>query len=145
MKTVLFLCTGNHYRSRFAEILFNWHAEKRELLWRATSRGLALVPHNFGPISRFTIERLTHLGIPLGDQRSPMDVTQEDLDAALHVVAVKEAEHLPLLLRRFPAVVERVEFWHVHDVDCAKPDEAMPDLEREVLGLIERLVGGKIG
>ena len=26
MKTVLFLCTGNYYRSRFAEIFFNWHA-----------------------------------------------------------------------------------------------------------------------
>ena len=27
IKRVLFLCTGNYYRSRFAEIFFNWHAE----------------------------------------------------------------------------------------------------------------------
>ena len=41
-KTVLFLCTGNFYRSRFAEILFNSVAGKMGLAWQASSRGLAL-------------------------------------------------------------------------------------------------------
>ncbi len=41
-KTVLFLCTGNYYRSRFAEALFNSVAGKMGLPWRASSRGLAL-------------------------------------------------------------------------------------------------------
>jgi len=36
--TVLFLCTGNYYRSRFAEILFNAVAAKEGLGWRADSR-----------------------------------------------------------------------------------------------------------
>jgi hypothetical protein len=40
-KTVLFLCTGNYYRSRFAEALFNSVAGKMGLPWRASSRGLA--------------------------------------------------------------------------------------------------------
>ena len=39
---VLLLCTGNYYRSRFAEILFNSVVAKMGLLWRASSRGLAL-------------------------------------------------------------------------------------------------------
>ena len=42
MKTVLFLCTGNYYRSRFAEELFNHQAERADLDWIAQSRGLAL-------------------------------------------------------------------------------------------------------
>jgi protein-tyrosine-phosphatase len=42
-KTVLFLCTGNYYRSRFAEVLFNSVAGKLGLSWVASSRGLALV------------------------------------------------------------------------------------------------------
>ena len=41
-KAVLFLCTGNYYRSRFAEVLFNSVAGKLGLPWRASSRGLAL-------------------------------------------------------------------------------------------------------
>jgi protein-tyrosine phosphatase len=42
VKTILFLCTGNYYRSRFAEELFNHHAERAGLYWVAQSRGLAL-------------------------------------------------------------------------------------------------------
>ena len=33
-RTVLFLCTGNYYRSRFAEIIFNSVAGKMGLPWR---------------------------------------------------------------------------------------------------------------
>ena len=36
-KTVLFLCTGNYYRSRFAEILFNSVAGRMGLPWKASS------------------------------------------------------------------------------------------------------------
>ena len=41
-KTILFLCTGNYYRSRFAEVLFNSLADRMGMPWRASSRGLAL-------------------------------------------------------------------------------------------------------
>jgi protein-tyrosine-phosphatase len=41
-KIILFLCTGNYYRSRFAEVLFNSVAGKMGLSWHASSRGLAL-------------------------------------------------------------------------------------------------------
>ena len=140
MKSILFLCTGNYYRSRFAEIFFNHHARRRGMPWRASSRGLALNPFNAGPISRYTIERLAKHGISVeAYQRLPLDVTYDDFDAAVHVVAVKEDEHRPLIRSRFPTILDRVEFWHVHDVDCAGPDVAMPHLEREVTGLMERL------
>ena len=39
-KLLLFVCTGNFYRSRHAEALFNWHAERHGLAARAFSRGL---------------------------------------------------------------------------------------------------------
>ncbi len=65
-RTVLFLCTGNYYRSRHAEAVFNHHAAAAGLGWRATSRGLALErgANNVGPLARATIDRLTALSIP---------------------------------------------------------------------------------
>ncbi len=140
MKTVLFLCSGNYYRSRFAEIFFNWQARQRGLTWKAESRGLAIDPRNPGSLSHHTMDRLRVLGIPLeGYHRPPRAVGDHDFEAADHVIAVKGAEHRPLIERDFPARLTRVEFWEVHDLDCASPDEAIPELELAVIGLIGRL------
>ena len=140
MNQVLFLCTGNYYRSRFAEIFFNWHAERRRISWRATSRGLMLVAENAGPLSCHPIARLTALGIPLdAQQRLPLAATTEDFHTARHIIAVKKAEHHRLIEAHFPTWLERVEFWDIHDVDCATASEAMPALETQVLALLMRL------
>jgi protein-tyrosine phosphatase len=140
MKTVLFLCTGNYYRSRFAEIFFNWHAARSGLPWRADSRGLAIDPRNIGYMSHFTVNRLTSLEIPVRDYlRDPQDLNLVDLSMADHVVAVKASEHRPLISRRFPQWHDKVEFWEVHDIDCALPEDALPHLEKEVTGLMQRL------
>jgi protein-tyrosine phosphatase len=139
-KRILFLCTGNYYRSRFAEIFFNWQAQLRGLFWTAESRGLALDGCNYGPISRHTLQRLKQQGIvSANDQRFPLPVSEADVVAADHIVAVKEAEHRSLFEAKFPKWRERVEYWHVHDLDCATPDAAMPRLESELMRLLERL------
>jgi protein-tyrosine phosphatase len=140
MKRVLFLCSGNYYRSRFAEILFNAHASERGLGWRAESRGLALDRRNAGPISQYTAAALAARGISWADYlRAPMPVTEADFAAFDRVIAVKEAEHRPVVETCFAGWRQRVEYWCIHDVDCATPDEALPQLEREVLALLERL------
>ena len=102
-KTVLFLCTGNYYRSRFAEELFNHHAERAGLDWTAQSRGLALERggHNVGPISPFALHALKKLAITARSaDRLPQQCTAADLASADVVVAVKEAEHRPLMRQR---------------------------------------------
>ncbi len=140
LQSLLFLCTGNYYRSRFAEILFNHRAIQHGLKWRAQSRGLRLNPDNAGPISCDTVAWLRRLGADLPKTlRRPMSVVELDLDGADHIVAVKKAEHLPLLQAQFPKYVERVEFWNVHDLDCAGPDEALHNLEREIVRLMGNL------
>jgi protein-tyrosine phosphatase len=57
-KVVLFLCTGNYYRSRFAECLFNAVAGRMGLPWRAVSNGLALERgvDNVGPMAVAAIQ-----------------------------------------------------------------------------------------
>jgi protein-tyrosine phosphatase len=140
-KAILFLCTGNYYRSRFAEVLFNSVAGKMGLPWRATSRGLALERgvYNVGPMAGSAIQALESRGVCAGEEcaRLPAQVTAGDLDRADRVVALKRDEHLPLLQERFPAWAEKVEFWHVDD-----DPEVLGLIEQEVMGLVARLLGG---
>ncbi len=138
---VLFLCTGNYYRSRFAEVLFNSVAGKMGLAWRATSRGLALERgvNNVGPMAVSAVKALEALGVRATEAmtRLPAPVTSDDLERAALVVALKRDEHLPLLQARFPTWAEKVEFWHVDD-----DAEVLGLIEQEVLGLVARLLGG---
>ena len=139
---VLFLCSGNYYRSRFAEELFNHWAASQGVSYRADSAGLwpNCQTHNVGPMSGHTISGLKERGVILPALlRSPRDVTEDDLRAAALTIAVKETEHRPLVLSRFPAWAERVEFWHVADVGDAPPSVALPLLERGVRELLARL------
>jgi protein-tyrosine-phosphatase len=114
-KTVLFLCTGNYYRSRVAEALFNSVADRMGLPWRASSRGLALERgvNNVGPMAASAVKALEAMGVRAGDAitRMPAQVTTDDLEGAALIVALKHAEHLPLLQERFPT-------W-VHSRSCA--------------------------
>jgi protein-tyrosine phosphatase len=140
MKRILFLCSGNYYRSRFAEIYFNWLVRRDGLPWTAFSRGLAVNDGNPGPISRHTARWVCRLGIDDDScERWPLSVTAADFAAADHVVAVKRAEHERMMQGTFAAWLDRVEFWDVHDVDCAPPEIALPHLEREVGRLVYRL------
>ena len=61
------------------------------------------------------------------------------------IVALKQAEHLPLLTRKFPSWVDRVEYWHAHDIDFAKPEEALPQIEAAIQNLLNRLVLDTLG
>jgi protein-tyrosine phosphatase len=141
MKKVLFLCSGNYYRSRFAEHFFNWLAASEKSAWQADSRGIVVGRHdNPGPISRHARERLAELGISLKiHPRHPRQVTEQELSAADLVIAVKEAEHREMLNARFPGWSDRVEYWQIDDLDFAGAEEALPLLEQEVRSLLERL------
>src|SRR6478752_4985078 len=112
-KTVLFLCTGNYYRSRFAEILFNSVAVKIGLPWRASSRGLALERgvNNIGPMATSALKALETMGIRADEAaaRFPVKVTKSDFETVDLIVALKHSEHLPLVQERFPAWVDKVE------------------------------------
>ena len=140
-RLVLFLCTGNYYRSRYAEILFNLEATRRGLGWRADSRGLACEKgSNVGPLSRHTAEALARRGVTVqAPLRFPKQVTEAELALADLIVALKEAEHRQYLADRYPAWPDRVTYWHVHDLDMAGPVTALAEVEQNVADLIERL------
>ena len=93
---------------------------------------------NVGPMAVEAITALETLGVRTADAvtRLPAQVTTDDLERADRGVALKQAEHLPLLQERFPAWAEKVEFWQVDDAP-----EALGLIEREVMGLVARILG----
>jgi len=141
-RTILFLCSGNYYRSRFAQIYFNYLAAREGLDWRASSRGLATGwEGNVGPISPHTLAKLADLRIACdGDvRRLPEQLAECDLTNAHLVIAVKEDEHRPMLAEKFPGWQDRVCYWHVHDLNVAPPPAALAEIETLVRELVDQL------
>ncbi|MGE5608424.1 MAG: low molecular weight phosphatase family protein [Bacillota bacterium] len=134
---VLFLCTGNYYRSRFAEILFNQLPSQASIPWMADSRALNITAgRNVGPISPYAIEGLRARGILLPPVvRFPKQVSQEDLRSSARIIAMNEQEHRPLIESTFPQWTQHVEYWHVHDLDLSSAEEALAEIERCVRDL----------
>ena len=78
-KTVLFLCSGNYYRSRFAEYYFQHLAIQSRIPWKAKSRGLQIPGGLEGPLSQYTREECERLEILPPAIREPLTLTAADL------------------------------------------------------------------
>ena len=136
---VLFICTGNYYRSRFAEAVFNHLAERRKLPWRAYSRGLMahLAP---GPISPHTQAGLLKRGIRMRHTAMGSgQLSEKDLLASDIIIALKDAEHRPMFIDQYPRWADRIIYWDVTDIPEVSPDVALPAIEEEVRRLIDAL------
>ncbi len=140
---VLFICTGNYYRSRFAEILFNALAREAHLHWIAGSRGIA--PERVAgsrPISRDAVSGLVSRGIDTETaHRYPEKVREHDLTSARLVIGLNEIEHRSYLEENFPAWKGDVEYWQVEDLGLTPVDDALSEIETLIRGLIVRLSG----
>ncbi len=139
MREILFLCTGNYYRSRYAEACFNHEAARRGLDWRAFSRGLAihLAPSGLSP---HTIRRLIERGIAFGlTGPDPVQVAEQDLLRAARIIALKETEHRPLMQRLHPAWADRIVYWEINDLDGSTAEVALGAIESHVAVLLDEL------
>ncbi|MDR2512472.1 MAG: low molecular weight phosphatase family protein [Puniceicoccales bacterium] len=137
---VLFLCTGNYYRSRFAEAIFNYYAEREGIAARAFSRGVAayLVKDFPDRISPDTVAALRARGIPLTCTATyPQQVSNTDLATAQHIVALKRDEHYAMLRWLHPGWEDRVEYWDIHDTDDAPPETQLPRVQEAVFALLD--------
>jgi protein-tyrosine phosphatase len=118
---VLFVCTGNYYRSRLAEALFRHYSASAGLGWDPFSRGLTVTGavHGIAPEAQSFLELL---GIPSAvPPRDPLPLLVDELITAGHVVLLNRVEHEPVIGREFRAVYRRlleknaVIFWNVFD------------------------------
>jgi protein-tyrosine phosphatase len=141
--TLLFVCTGNYYRSRYAEILFN-ATRPAGLDWQADSRGFRLWSGNDGAISIETRKRLTARGIASpAIERAPLTLREADLDTATRVIALDATEHRPYVEDLFPAYRARFEFWDVADLDFATANDALSRIDAQIARLIQKLTSAR--
>lgn len=143
-KKILFLCTGNYYRSRFAEEYFNHVSELTGLHWEASSRGLSQnMPslNNPGPISVFTLQELKARNIPGKElNRYPRPIEKADFNRHDLIIALSEAEHKPMLEERYLAFSQMVQYFEVGDLPLESPENALPKIAELVDELIINLV-----
>ncbi len=120
---IIFICTGNYYRSRLAEELFNFYVQQTNLPWEATSRGM-VDSGGLRGISPFAFEYLDKQGLSphVDPTRNPVQLKVSDLEEAELLIALNREEHEPMLRERFgqiPKILEqkdRLRFWNVCDV-----------------------------
>ncbi len=85
-----------------------------------------------------TVEALARRGVALPTPyRDPLPATAADFAQADWVIAIKEAEHRPMMQRKFAAWADRITYWHIHDLDVWSADEGLAHLAAQ----IERVMG----
>ena len=143
MKKILFLCTGNYYRSRFSEEYFNHYADKYNLCWAADSKGIMREFEgngNVGPIAKHTVLELEkHKIQPKGVNRFPEYVYEKDFSAFDRVIAVSEDEHTTMLQNLWPNSISNVEYFDVEDLHLEAHETALPKLKIRLDELIQSI------
>ena len=143
MQKLLFLCSGNYYRSRFAEEYFNHLAELKGLKWQASSKGLSQnmpSPNNPGPVSIHAIEALDSRNVMgKGLRRFPRPVEENDFLNYQKIIALSELEHKPMLKARFNHHYDKIAFFEVGDLPLEDPKSAMEKLSLLVDQLVQEI------
>lgn len=139
-RTVLFICSGNYYRSRLAELLFNHYGEKAGIAWQAESRGL-LEQTKYQGISPSAVRYLEKkkLGELPRIPGKPTPIRFDDLEKADLSIGLSRAEHESMFLTRFGQIPRHMEkqgklrYWNIDD---------LPHPESRIRLLLKAIFGG---
>jgi len=145
MDRVLFLCTGNYFRSRFAEQWFNHRARQLGLddQVQACSAGLGVRPDsgNGGAMAKEALAALQERGLELdpAELALPHQVSRQELEQATLVVAVDAEAHRPMVQAQYPDWEEQITFWSVKDLGEGEADaDPIAQLQGRVEHLLQR-------
>ena len=139
MDRILFVCTGNYYRSRFAEILYNYLAKEKGLDQLAYSRGLEVFEkRNKGTIASETVNYLKQINVPIPPPIAfPVQFEAADCHQARQTILLDKKEHLPMLKKYHPELVDQVAYWEFPDTQFKAHTIVLPQLEQRIRSMFE--------
>lgn len=122
-KRLLFVCSGNYYRSRLAEILFNQAAEAAGLGWRAESRGMVKTGDLKGMSEHAVAFLRDHdMGHLAEEPRDPLPIDVEDMTGSDLIIGMCREEHEPMINQKFLSLARamakgsRLRYWRIYDI-----------------------------
>lgn len=134
---VCFVCTGNYYRSRFAEAVFNFLSKECGESHIAKSRGLNIsaadkTAREYGELSPYTKNKMDDLEIPRNlTSKKRKSISKKDLDEFDIIVIMDRSEHFKMVKEFIGEDKDMIEaaknfkYWAIKDVSDWEPEETL--------------------
>jgi len=130
---ILFVCTGNSYRSLVAETLLKKVRGDLEVESAGTQPAGMIAPNAKKFLERENaLEKL---------KRTPEGIDQKNLEEYDLIVAMKQ-NHKNEILRRYPQMEDRIEVWNIDDpiyLPYRSEEEVFEEIKRKVIELAESI------
>tara|TARA_B100001027_G_scaffold179354_1_gene130727 strand:- start:230 stop:673 length:444 start_codon:yes stop_codon:yes gene_type:complete len=140
MHNILFVCTANIFRSRFAEEVFNFLALEERIPAKAFSAGLKVGEYHVRKIHRPALEQLEKLNIkPKRPNELSVHIDEVELTKYDQLICMDEAEHKSMVLSNSKLKKFNFEYWYIIDEPKVQSDVSLPICYSKVKKLVDDL------
>ena len=137
---VLFVCTWNIHRSRFAEEVFNYLAKKSNSKYQAFSAGFKVGGYKFRTIYSPALDNLKKINIvPLRSNDFSKHIDDVDLSEYDRIICMDEVEHKPMVLANSSLQNNLFEYWNIIDEPKMKSELSLQKCYQKVENLLRDL------
>ena len=142
MRKILFICTGNYYRSKFAEIYFNHlQSQKESQSYKSFSRGIRIdLKNNLGNISKYASDYLKKLSVNTVSCLPSKQICKRDLESATIIIGIDKEEHENYLITKYPQYEAKYTFWDISDLYLKTSCVELPRLKQKIEELESELL-----
>ncbi len=141
-RQILFVCSGNYFRSRYAEAYFNCLSDRAGAPFHAISRGVRVGDHDTN-VSPLTSYRMAERNIdPAYLYSLSKQIQWEDVDPSAWVIGMNRSEHRSWIYGLFPDQDSELRlreetgllrFWNVPDASGpVDGDRSLDQIEAQV-------------